>query len=420
MQPELRVYLPEIVGKGYREFWNFKGRYRVVKGGRGSKKSCTAALWLIYNIMKLPQSNALVIRRFDVLNRNSTYSQLLWAINRLQVRHLWQAKVSPLELIYLPTGQKILFRGLDNPESVTSITVENGYLCWVWIEEAFQISSEEAFNKIDLSIRGEMPDHLFKQFTFTFNPWSENTWLKRRFFDVKYDPDILAITTTYLCNEFLDEADLRVFEKMKESNPRRYRIEGLGEWGIAEGLVYNNWKEMEFDINYLWRQEDKNGNPIYLPYNGLDFGFTNDPTAFIAIAANEKEKQLYLYDEFYKRGMTNNDIADTLKYKGFQKARIIADSAEPKSIAELRRLGINRIFPALKGPDSVRNGIQKLQDYEIIVHPRCSNAIVEFNNYVWDKDQNDRVLNKPIDDYNHIMDAMRYATEKLGANTFSF
>ena len=420
MHPELRVYLPEIVGKGYREFWNFKGRYRVVKGGRGSKKSCTAALWLIYNIMKLPQSNALVIRRFDVLNRNSTYSQLLWAINRLQVRHLWQAKVSPLELTYLPTGQKILFRGLDNPESVTSITVENGYLCWVWIEEAFQISSEEAFNKIDLSIRGEMPDHLFKQFTFTFNPWSENIWLKRRFFDVKDDPDILAITTTYLCNEFLDAADLRVFEKMKENNPRRYRIEGLGEWGIAEGLVYNNWKEQEFDINYLWRQEDKNDNPIYLPYNGLDFGFTNDPTAFIAIAASEKQKQIFLYDEFYKRGMTNNDIADTLKYKGFQKARIIADSAEPKSIAELRRLGINRIFPALKGPDSVRNGIQKLQDYEIIVHPRCSNAIVEFNNYVWDKDQNDRVLNKPIDDYNHIMDAMRYATEKLGANTFSF
>lgn len=126
------VRLPNIVGKGYKDFWNFRGRYRVVKGGRASKKSCTEAIWLIYNIMKYPLSNAVVVRRYFNTHRDSTFAQLKWAINRLGVPHLWKTTINPLEIIYIPTGQKIMFRGFDNPESITSITVEHGYLCWAW------------------------------------------------------------------------------------------------------------------------------------------------------------------------------------------------------------------------------------------------------------------------------------------------
>lgn len=164
------ISLPDIIGKGYGKFWKFKGRYRVVKGGRGSKKSCTTALWLIYNIMKMPLANALVVRKFYNTHRDSTFAQLKWAINRLGVTHLWKTTMNPLEMIYMPTGQKILFRGFDDPQSITSITVEKGYLCWCWIEEAFQITDESEFNKLDMSIRGELPPGYFKQITLTFNP----------------------------------------------------------------------------------------------------------------------------------------------------------------------------------------------------------------------------------------------------------
>lgn len=180
-------------------------------------------------MMKYPLANAVVVRRYFNTHRDSTYAQLKWAINRLGVRDLWKATINPMEIIYKPTGQKIMFRGFDDAQSITSITVDIGYLCWAWIEEAFQITDESEFNKFDMSIRGELPPGYFKQITFTFNPWSENTWLKKRFFDkADTDKNIFAITTNYLCNEFLGQDDIEIFEDMKQNNPRRYSIEGLG------------------------------------------------------------------------------------------------------------------------------------------------------------------------------------------------
>lgn len=418
-----QVNLAEEVGRGYGEFWRCRKRYRIVKGGRGSKKSCTMALWLITNMMKMPLANAVVIRRYFNTHRDSTFAQLKWAINKLQVKPLWKATMNPLELTYIPTGQKILFRGFDDPQSITSITVEIGHLCWVWIEEAFQITDEDEFNKLDLSIRGQLPPGYFKQITMTFNPWSENIWIKKRFFDA-YDrgerDNLFCATTNYLCNEFLDDADIAVFDEMKESNPRRYQIEGLGNWGVAEGLVYNNWEELEFDENRLKTMTDRHDVPIYTEIYGLDWGFSNDPTAVIAALVNEKAKEIFIYDEIYGYRMTNQAIATAIKSKGWEKCLITADSSEPKSIEEVRQFGIQRIRPAKKGPDSVRAGIQKLQDYRIYVHPRCCNTLVEFNNYVWDKDKDGRVLNIPMDSYNHAMDAFRYAAEKVGQQNFSF
>lgn len=403
-----QIVLQKIIGKGYKEFWQSKLRYRMVKGGRGSKKSTTESFWIIWNMMKpeYSEANTLVVRKIFKDHRDSTFAQLNWAINHLGVAHLWNCKVSPLEMIYLPTRQKILFRGLDDPMSVTSITVEHGYLCWVWFEELYQINSETDFNMVDMSIRGLVPEPLFKQITGTFNPWNEKHWIKKRFFDEASD-NTLAMTTNYMCNEFLGEDDVKLFEEMKEKNPRRYSVEGLGNWGIAEGLVYDNWEEREFDVSELIQQR-----PYILSAYGLDFGYTADPTAFTAMLVDKEKLEIYIFDEHYQKGMLNNQIAEMLEYKGYGKEEIIADSAEPKSIEEIRRLGIRRIKAARKGKDSVLNGIQFLQQYKIIIHPKCVNHILEFNNYAWDA-KDGKQLNKPIDEFNHLMDADRYAVEKF-------
>ena len=291
-------HLPDIVGKGYKKFWNFKGRYRVVKGSRASKKSKTTALWYIYNLMKYPESNLLVIRKTFRTLKDSCYADLKWACHRFGVDHLWQFTLSPLEATYLPTGQKIYFRGLDDPLKVTSIAVDKGCLCWMWIEEAYEIMSEADFDMLDESIRGECPDGLWKQITLTFNPWNEHHWMKKRFFD-NPDPDTLALTTNYLCNEWLDKADLQVFERMKKNNPRRYAVAGLGGWGIVDGLVYENWKEQAFTLDDVRNCKTR---------CGLDFGYTNDPSASPIMFLDLENKKLYVWDELYKTGLSNKKI----------------------------------------------------------------------------------------------------------------
>ncbi len=402
----VRVSLKEIVGGGYKTFWNYEGRYRVVKGGRGSKKSTTTALNIIYRMMQFPQANTLVVRKVFKDHKDSTYAQLKWAIRRLKVEHLWEWTKSPLEIRYKPTGQKILFRGLDDPMSVTSITVDVGYLCWAWFEEAYQILNEDDFNKVDMSIRGELPPGYFKQITLSFNPWNEKHWLKRRFFDVQ-DNNILTLTTNYKCNEFLGDDDRQLFDWMKKNNLRRYKIEGLGEWGIAEGAIFTNWREFAFDHLEIAKREG-----IKAAF-GLDFGFTTDPSALACSLVDIKNRELYIFDEMYKPGLLNNEIAEIITDMGYRKELIIADSAEQKSIAELRKYGLKKVKPAAKGPDSIKAGIQFLQQFTIFIHPKCSNAAMEFSNYVWDKNKDGKLINKPVDEYNHFIDALRYSMEPI-------
>ena len=411
----LEIKLPDVVGKGYKQFWKFKGRYRVVKGSRASKKSKTTALWYITNMMKYPGANLLVIRKTFRTLKDSCFTELKWAINRLCVQDHWEIKESPLELTYKPTGQKIYFRGLDDPLKVTSITVDVGSLCWMWIEEAYEIMKEDDFNILDESIRGQVEDGLFKQITLTFNPWNEHHWMKKRFFDAAPDPDILAITTNYLCNEWLDAADRKVFETMKKQNPRRYRVAGLGDWGIVEGLIFENWEEKAFDLEAI-----KQIAGIKSAF-GLDFGYTNDPSALWCGMVDLAGKVIYVFDEMYQPGLSNERIYDTINEMGYRKERIRADSAEPKSIDRLRDLGISNIQTARKGKDSINNGIDFIQDFKIIIHPRCVNFLTEISNYTWDVDKFGKKLNRPIDDFNHLMDAMRYALENFSkGETFSF
>ena len=411
-----QLRLPDVVGKGYGTFWRFKGRYRVCKGSRASKKSKTTALNNITRLMEYPQANLLCVRKTYRTLKDSCFTELKWAIHRLGVDAWWDIKESPLEMTYKPTGQKILFRGLDDPLKVTSITVGVGVLCWLWIEEAYEISSEADFDTLDESIRGEVPPGLFKQITLTFNPWNEHHWIKHRFFDAAPDPDILAMTTNYTCNEWLDAADKKVFETMKRNNPRRYRVAGLGDWGIVEGLVYENWEERLFSIDEVRK------TPGIKSAFGLDFGYTNDPTALFCGLIDTSSKTLWVFDEIYKPGMSNEDIAAAVTEAGYAKERIRADSAEPKSIDRLYALGLAHIRRARKGKDSINNGIDFIQDYKIFIHPRCTNFLTEIGNYTWDTDtKTGKKLNRPIDDFNHLMDAMRYALEEYSTGpNYSF
>lgn len=405
----MEIKLSEVVGSGYAEFWNCKKRYRVIKGSRGSKKSVTSALWYVINMMAYPQANTLVVRRYANTLRDSCFAVLSWAIERLGVSQYWKITKSPLEMEFVPTGQKILFRGLDDGMKITSITVKHGALCWVWCEEAYELSEEE-FNKLDLSIRGQVPKGLWKTITLTFNPWSEQSWLKARFFDTPSD-DTFTATTTYQCNEWLDESDRAVFEKMRKENPRRFKIEGQGEWGISEGLIYENVEKADLD-DAKFRERPRK----YKAFFGLDFGFT-DPTAFVGGFVDQDEKIIYICYELYLTNVTNQDTARHLKDDiGLHGEAVYCDSAEPKSIEELRRAGINA-KPALKGPDSVNYGIQMIQNYKIIYDQHCVNFGHEISNYCWAKDKDGKTTDKPDHEFSHSMDAMRYGLAPFRNNS---
>ena len=287
-----KIYLPDVVGKGYGKFWNWKGRYRVVKGSRASKKSTTIALNLICRMMEYPLANTLVVRKTAATLKDSCFAQLKWAINRLGVNEFWKARVSPLELEYLPTGQRIIFRGMDDPFKITSITVPHGHLCWAWLEEAFELA-EEDFNRLNESLRGEMPEGYFIQCTLSLNPWSSSCWIKSRFFDVPKD-NVLAITTTYKQNEWLSDKDRVEFEDMKNTDPQRYLVAGLGQWGIPTGQFFSEWDEKKhlvkpFEIPKEWKR-----------FRAADWGMAR-PYAVMWFAI-DYDKNLWCYRELYGWG----------------------------------------------------------------------------------------------------------------------
>ena len=403
-----KLSITKTIGSGYNEFWHNKNFYRVVKGSRGSKKSKTTALNFIYRLMEYEWANLLVVRRFSNTNKQSTYTDLRWATNRLGVKHLFKFNDSLPEITYKPTGQKILFRGLDDPLKITSITVENGILCWAWFEEAYQIETFDKFSTVVESIRGSIDDsEFFKQITVTFNPWSERHWLKPTFFDedTKLN-NTFSYTTTYRVNEWLDEVDIARYEDLYRTNPRRARIVCDGDWGVAEGLVFENFEVKEFD----W---DKKLKEKQVVAHGSDFGFTQDPTTLISTIVDLKNKELWIYDEHYQRGMLTDEIYRMYLDKGLKNAKIIADSAEKRLITEIKRKGISNLKPSIKGQGSIMQGVQFIQGFKIYVHPTCEHTIEELNTYTFDQDKDGNWLNKPIDANNHLMDALRYSLEEF-------
>lgn len=348
-----------------------------------------------------------MIRRFSNTNKQSTYTDFKWAAHKLKVFHLFKFNESLPEITVKATGQKILFRGLDDELKITSITVDVGVLCWAWFEEAYQIENQAKFDTVVESIRGvyEAEDY-YKQVTVTFNPWSEHHWLKAAFFDEETKlKDVFSDTTTFRDNEWLDEQDRSRYTDLYRTNPRRARVVCDGDWGIAEGLVFDGCYEVrDFDPEVKKKQ-------IGLTIHGMDFGFTNDPTTLPSAIYDEKAGELWIYDELYKKGMLIKEIVREIEKRELMKAVIRADSASPQMIAELKNSGVTRIVGAKKGPDSIEHGITFMQGLKIFIHPLCEKTLEEFNTYVYQQDKKGKWLNTPIDENNHIIDPLRYALE---------
>ena len=399
------IRLTDIIGKGYNAAFNTNCFYKVIKGGRGSKKSVTTQIELVVKIMAYPWMNVIATRRYQNTMRDSIFAGIKSAVERLGATHLWKFTTSPMEAIYLKTNQKIVFRGFDDPLKLTSIQLERGTFTHLWLEEAYELENREKLDTVVEGMRGKLPEGAYRQVILTFNPWSENHWLKREFFDVK-DSDIFTLTTTYKNNEFLDKGTIKRYESLYKTNPRRARIVCDGDWGLAEGLVFDNIHYEKFDINEKLKEQ----MPILI---GLDFGFEHDPTALIVSLLDSENETLYIINEHYERGMRTRDIAKMIKDKGYQDSIIIADCAESRLISELKyEHNIRRIQKSKKGKDSIHQGIDRLQSLKIICHLNCINAKEEFFSYSYKFDKiQGKFLNEPEDKNNHLMDALRYSLQ---------
>lgn len=404
---DVNVSISKVLGRGYNRFFHSKNFYRVVKGGRGSKKSKNTALIFIHDLLKHEWANLLVIRRYSNTNKQSTYTDLKWAANRLGVSHLFKFNESMPEITIKETGQKILFRGLDDPLKITSITVDKGILSWLWCEEAYQIETQDKFDTLVESIRGTVDNpEFYKQVTVTFNPWSERHWLKRAFFDdeTRFN-DVFSDTTTYKDNEWLDKQDKDRYEDLWRTNPRRASVVANGEWGIVEGLVFENYEVKDFDVQTTIQR-------IGETTAGMDFGFTHDPTTLVNIAVDIPNKELWIYDEHYQYAMLTDEIVELISKKEMKSAFISADHAEGRLITEIRNKGISRITASVKGPNTIMQGVNFMQGFKIFIHPSCEYTIEEFSTYTYEQDKEGNWLNKPNDANNHIIDAIRYSLER--------
>ncbi|MFF5907859.1 PBSX family phage terminase large subunit [Staphylococcus cohnii] len=300
--------------------------------------------------------------------------------------------------VTLPNGAVFLFKGMDNSEKIKSIKGISD----VVMEEASEFHLND-YTQLTLRLRERK--HLNKQIFLMFNPVSKLNWVYKYFFTGEPHKNTLIQQSSYKDNKFLDEMTRQNLEDLASRNPAYYKIYALGEFATLDKLVFPKHTEK------LISPDEVKHLPSYF---GLDFGYINDPSALIHVKIDTKNKQLYIIDEYVKTGMLNDEIANVIKQLGYAKERITADSAEKKSIAEIKRKGIERIKPAMKGADSIMSGIQFISQFDIIVDERCTKTIEELNNYTWKKDKNtDEYYNEPVDTYNHSIDALRYAVEEL-------
>ncbi|WP_288843014.1 PBSX family phage terminase large subunit [uncultured Megasphaera sp.] len=372
-------------------------------GGRGSTKSSFIGLTIPLLLMQNPNCHVVVLRKVRNTVKNSVFPQIQWGIDTLQMTGKFRAITSPHEITYTLTGQKILFFGLDDPAKVKSIKLPFGYVGIVWFEELDQFSGmEEIRNVLQSLLRGGEKYWVF----CTYNPpKSRNNWVNEEIIQAR--PDRLVHHSTYLDvpREWLGEQFFLEADTLKNKNELLYRHEYLGEVTGTGGAVFDNVEDMAMS-------DERVGNFDRL-YYGLDFGFAVDPLAFVAIHYDKKKEEVYIFDELYRQKLTNDRTGKWLKRK-YPTAMLIADSAEPKSIAELRSMGVN-VRGARKGRDSVDYGIKWLQSRRTIYidKRRCPNAYREFVTYEYERNREGQFISAYPDKNNHAIDAVRYGLDDV-------
>lgn len=369
-------------------------------GGRGSTKSSFVAIEVILGIMKDPNSNAVVLRKVKDTLKDSVFEQLCWAIEVLGVSQYWHIPEAMLVLTYLPTGQKIIFRGADKPKKIKSIKFSKGYCKFIWFEEVDEFEGMEEIRMINQSLmRGGQSFVVF----YSYNPpKSANNWVNAEVQMTREDrlfhhSNYLTVPKEWLGEQFIIEA-----EHLKEVKPKAYEHEYLGEVVGTGGEVFDNVQ--------IRKISDEEIADFYNVKRGLDFGFAIDPLSYTTVHYDRKKKTLYIYRELYKVGMSNHAAYQQIKIENKNNEMVLADSAEPKSIHELRQYGL-KIRGVKKGPDSIEYGIKFLQSLESIIIDdiRCPETAREFLTYELDKDANGNFKANYPDKNNHAIDAVRYA-----------
>lgn len=371
---------------------DFSNRFEIYYGGAGSGKSVFIGQKLVMKAAAA-QRKVLVIRKVGRTLKDSVFQLILDTLERFQLKAYCKVNLSTFT-IELPNGSQFLFKGLDDSEKIKSIV----NITDIWIEEASELTQDD-FTQLNLRLRASAPN---LQMMLSFNPVSKANWVYRYWFENGTPSAAKVLRTTYKDNRFLPQEYIDSLEEMKEKNPTYYKIYALGEFASLDKLVFPSYSLLEEPI-------DTSNFEMLV---GLDFGFVNDPTALIQSFIDDKEKKLYIMKEFYQTGLTNDKIAEAIKYMGLAKSIIVADCAEQKSIEELKRNGIQKVRPSKKGKGSILAGIDKLKEYQIIVNPACENTLIELQNYSWKKDKSTgEYINEPIDSYNHLMDSLRYSLQ---------
>lgn len=393
----------------FKEVNRTKKRYRAMKGSAGSGKSVNIAQDYILKLgdPKFKGANLLCVRKVNETNRNSTYSELTGAINRIygeRTEEYWQVRQSPLSLKSHVTGNEVIFRGVNDArdrEKLKSINFAHGKLTWIWVEEATELQ-ESDIDILDDRLRGILDNpNLYYQMTFTFNPVSATHWIKRKYFDIQ-NPDILTHHSTYLQNRFIDEAYHRRMMLRKEQDPDGYEVYGLGNWGEIGGVILKNYVVEEFDTSF---------NMFDSMHHAQDFGF-NHANAILTVGV--KDGNFYICDEIYVHEKDTSEIIDLADRHGLDKyLTMYCDSAEPDRIQMWSNAGY-RATAVIKEPGSVQAQIDYLKQRKIYIHPNCVNTTKEIQQWSWKKDKKTGLyLDEPVEVFDDAMAALRYSTEPL-------
>lgn len=383
----------------FRPIHKSRHRYIAIRGSAGSGKSVDTAQQYIIRLMAEKGRNLLCVRKSEVTNRDSTYAELIGAINRMGVAKAWKATINPMTIKCL-NGNKIIFRGINHDaelEKIKSLTFDKGKLTDVWMEEATEFQQRD-FEIIDDRLRGELPDGQFYQIKMTFNPINVNHWIKKAFFDIR-DANVLTHHSTYLDNRFVDEAYKQRMMRRKEVDPEGYRIYGLGEWGELGGLILNNWEPINVP------QELQHYDAVSI---GQDFGF-NHANAILLLGF--KDGYIYILREIYIHEKDTNEIIQLANGVIPKNKMMYCDSAEPDRIKMWRSAGY-WAYPVEKEQGSVKAQIDWIKQRKIYVHPSCVNTIKELQQWKWKKDEKQNIyLDEPVAVMDDAMAALRYGIE---------